>query len=71
MKRFLNLICAVLYAATGILWIVNALRDDSVFDLFLALVWLIGAVIWVLRFYKERKESQKENDNDGETHSSV
>ena len=38
MKRFLNLICAVLYAATGILWIVNALRDDSVFDLFLALV---------------------------------
>lgn len=71
MKRFLNLICAVLYAATGILWIVNALRDDSVFDLFLALVWLIGAVIWVLRFYKERKESPKENDNDGETHSSV
>ena len=70
MKRFLNLICAVLYAATGILWIVNALRDDSVFDLFLALVWLIGAVIWVLRVHKERKESLKENDNDGETHSS-
>ena len=60
MKIWLNLLCAALYAATGILWIRNGLRDDSVFDIILALIWLVGAGIWIWRFRIERKESKKE-----------
>ena len=63
MKRYLNLLCAFLYGLTGAMWIFNALRDDSIFDLFLAVVWLTGGVIWLVRFIKERNNSRKENDN--------
>ena len=60
MKKWLNLLNAGLYATTGGLWLINALRKDSVFNLFLALVWLTGAVIWIWRYRIERKESKKE-----------
>lgn len=63
MKRYLNLLCAVLYSLTGIIWIGNGLRDDSFFDIFLAVVWLAGGVIWLVRFFKERNNSRKEKDN--------
>ena len=63
MKRYLNLLYAFLYGLTGAMWIINALWDDSIFDLFLAVVWLTGSVIWLVRFIKERNNSRKENDN--------
>lgn len=60
MKKWLNLLNAALYAATGCLWIGNGLEDKSVFYVILGLIWLIGAVIWVVRYILERKESKKE-----------
>ena len=54
MKRYLNLLCAVLYSLTGVMWICNGLRDDSIFEIFLAVVWLAGGVIWLVRFFKEK-----------------
>ena len=63
MKRYLNLLNAILYSVCGMMWIHHGLRDDSIFDLILAVVWLTGGVIWVVRFVKERKNSRKEKDN--------
>ena len=61
MKRYLNLLNTFLFGLTGVLWIFNGLRDDSVFDFFLGLVWITGAIIWLVRFIKEKDNSQKEN----------
>ena len=63
MKRYLNLINAILFSLCGVIWICRAIRDDSIFYLFLALVWISGGVIWLVRFIKERNDSQKENEN--------
>ena len=60
MKR-LNLVNAMLYGATGVLWIWNSMDKVSGFYLFLGLIWLLGAVIWIVRDCKERKDSKKEN----------
>ena len=60
MKRK-NLLNAALYGATGVLWICNSMDNASGFYLFLGLIWLLGAVIWIVRYYKERKDSKKEN----------
>lgn len=69
-KKLLNLINAALYAATGILWIGNALEKRSGFYFLLGLIWLIGAVIWIVRYVAERKEAKKEKDY-GQAHRSV
>jgi len=61
MKRYLNLLNAFLFGLTGLLWIGNGFRDDSVFDFLLGLVWIAGAIIWLIRFFKEKDNSQKEN----------
>ena len=58
--RLMTLLCALLYGTTGILWIGNGLRRGSVYYVLLGLLWLSGAVIWILRYRKERKESKKE-----------
>ena len=63
MKRYLNLLNAILFGLCGGMWICNGLKDDSIFDLFLALVWLSGCVIWLVRFFKERNNSSEENEN--------
>lgn len=63
MKRYLNLLNAILYSVCGVMWIYNGLRDDSVFDLILAVVWLTGGVIWLVRFFKEGNNSRKEKEN--------
>ena len=60
MKR-LNLVNAALYGAAGVLWICNSLDNASGFYLFLGLIWLLGAVIWIVRDCEERKDSKKEN----------
>ena len=60
MKR-LNLVNAALYGATGVLWVCNSMDKVSGFYLFLGLIWLLGAVIWIVRYCKERKDSKKEN----------
>ena len=62
MKRYLNLLNAFLFSLCGVIWIYNGFRDDSVFNIFLAVVWLTGGVIWLARFIKERN-SRKENEN--------
>lgn len=62
MKRYLNLLNAFLFSLCGVIWIYNGFRDDSVFDIFLAVVWLTGGVIWLVRFFKERN-SRKEKEN--------
>ncbi len=62
MKRYLNLLNAFLFSLCGVIWIYNGFRDDSVFDVFLAVVWLTGGVIWLVRFFKERN-SRKEKEN--------
>ena len=62
MKRYLNLLNAFLFSLCGVMWIYNGFRDDSVFDIFLAVVWLTGGVIWLVRFFKERN-SRKEKEN--------
>ena len=62
MKRYLNLLNAFLFSLCGVMWIYNGFRDDSVFDVFLAVVWLTGGVIWLVRFFKERN-SRKEKEN--------
>lgn len=61
MKRYLNLLNTFLFSLTGVMWICNGLQDDSIFDFFLGLVWIAGAVIWLVRFFKEKEDSQKEN----------
>ena len=61
MKRYLNLLNAFLFCLTGVIWIGNGLRDDIVFHFFLGLIWIAGAVIWLVRFFKEKDNSQKEN----------
>ena len=61
MKRYLNLLNSFLFGLTGVIWICNGLRDDIVFDFFLGLVWITGAIIWLVRFIKEKDNSQKEN----------
>lgn len=61
MKKWLNMINAVLYGATGILWVFNSMEKQSGFYLFLGMVWLVGAVIWILRYHMERKDTKKEN----------
>lgn len=62
MKRYLNLLNAFLFSLCGVMWIYNGFRDDSVFDILLAVVWLTGGVIWLVRFFKERN-SRKEKEN--------
>ena len=62
MKRYLNLLNAFLFSLCGVIWIYNGFRDDSVFNIFLAVVWLTGGVIWLARFIKERN-SREENEN--------
>ena len=61
MKLFLNLLNSILFSLAGILWLVNGIRDESIFDFFLALVWLSGGIIWLVRYFKEKNESEKEN----------
>lgn len=61
MKRYLNLLTGFLYGLCGVLWIINALRNDRVFYLVLGLLWLCGGVIWLVRFRKENNDSDKEN----------
>lgn len=61
MKRYLNLVNAFLFSLTGLIWFFNGMREERVFPFFLALVWLSGGVIWLVRFFKENNDSQKEN----------
>ena len=61
MKLFLNLLNSILFSLAGILWLVNGIRDESIFDFFLALVWLSGGIIWLVRYFKEKNDLQKEN----------
>ena len=57
MKLFLNLLNSILFSLAGILWLVNGIRDESIFDFFLALVWLSGGIIWLVRYFKEKNDS--------------
>lgn len=61
MKLFPNLLNSILFSLAGILWLVNGIRDESIFDFFLALVWLSGGIIWLVRYFKEKNDLQKEN----------
>lgn len=61
MKLLPNLLNSILFSLAGILWLVNGIRDKSIFDFFLALVWLSGGIIWLVRYFKEKNDSEKEN----------
>ena len=52
--RYLNLVNVALYGLTGVLWVSNGLRRENGFHIFLGAVWLVGAVIWLVRFHKEK-----------------
>ena len=56
--RYLNLVNAVLYGLTGVLWVSNGLRRENGFHIFLGAVWLVGAVIWLVRFHKEKTKDK-------------
>ncbi len=56
--RHLNLVNVFLYGLTGLLWTYNGFRRGSGFHIFLGAVWLVGAVIWMVRFYKEKQKDE-------------
>lgn len=56
--RHLNLVNVFLYGLTGLIWTYNGLRRGSGFYIFLGAVWLVGAVIWMVRFYKEKQKDE-------------
>lgn len=56
--RYINLVNVFLYGVTGVLWISNGLRRESGFNVFLGAVWVLGAVIWLVRFYLEKYKGE-------------
>lgn len=56
--HYKNLIIACLYGVCAILWLINGLRDQNVFDFILAAVWLTGAIVWLVRYFKEKKKER-------------
>lgn len=54
--RSMKLVNAVLFGACAVLWLMNGLREQDVFKYFLSAVWLTGAVIWLVRYFRDNKK---------------
>ena len=52
------LINAILFGVCAVLWLLNGLREQDVFDYVLSVVWLTGAVVWIVRYFKENKKEK-------------
>lgn len=45
----------VIFASIGVISGFHAYRSGDVFDKALAALWLLGAVVWLVRFQQERR----------------
>ena len=59
----LNILSIICYGLCAAVWLRRGFREADGFYVFLGLVWLSGAVIWVVRTVRFQKINRDETEN--------
>lgn len=64
MNFTLNLFCAVCYGLCAAIWLGRAFTGKRGFSGIVGLVWLAGAVIWIVRTVREFREKPEQTTDE-------